>query len=224
MDDISREQMERFIEDISFVKTAIQKNVSILQQLDYRPSLRFVALMSAIATFFFSGVFSLLIKNYGSYMLIPITIKTIVFCAIAFLFIVFGIMKNSGILKSARTIDPGYSLGRLIREYFTVRIYHLFLPLGLVVAFCIAYAALSGGAHYIIPILAIGAGLIYNCFGTLLRLDEMLWAGYWFLLTGAIVLIFNTIPVLLSISLTMGCGLVILSVAMYLPQKNRREA
>jgi hypothetical protein len=35
--------------------------------------------------------------------------------------------------------------------------------------------------------------------------------GYWFLITGACVLIFNNIPVPISISITFGCGLLIFS-------------
>jgi len=57
----------------------------------------------------------------------------------------------------------------------------------------------------------------------MLRLDELLWTSYWFIVTGCIVMVFNTISPLLSLCLTLGCGLLLTSAMWYVPRKNIRR-
>jgi hypothetical protein len=222
MNAISRQQVDKLAEDISFVKKAIEKNSSILRQIDFRASLRLVVLVSAVATFFFCGLFHMLVRHFGTFAAIPTPLKAISFSAIALVAALIGIFKNTGVLKSARTYDPGISLRRLIREYYSFRLYHHFVPMGLVLAFSCVYVVTIGESRYLVPILSIGAGLIYNSYDTLLNIDEFLWTSYWFIVTGCIVMVFNSISPLLGLSLTIGCGLLLLSAIWYLPQKSKR--
>jgi len=222
MDTLSREQVDKLAEDISFVKKAIEKNSSILRQIDFRTSLRLVVLVTAIATFFFCGTFHLLIRHFGSFAAIPGAIKSVVFCAIALVAVIIGILKNTGVLKSARTFDPGISLMRLMKEYYSFRMYHHFVPMAFVLAFSCVYAVSAGAARLLVPILSIGAGLIYNSYDTLLNIDEFLLTSYWLVITGCIVLVYNSISPLLSLSLTIGCGLLLLSAIWYLPQQKKK--
>jgi hypothetical protein len=224
METLSREQVDRLAEDIAFVKKAIEKNSSILRQIDFRSSLRLVTILSTLAIFIFCGLFHVLMKRFGGFSGIPLSIKAIVFCAIALVAIVIGLLKNSGVLKSARNVEPGVSLTRLIREYYSIGMFHHFVPMGLVLIFSCAYAVGTGNVRSIIPIVSIGAGLLYNSLDIVLRLDEFLWTSYWLIVTGGIVLVFNPISPLLSLCLTLGCGLLILSVMWYLPQKKQAEA
>jgi hypothetical protein len=224
METLSREQVDRLAEDIAFVKKAIEKNSSILRQIDFRSSLRLVTLLSALAIFFFCGLFHVLMKHYGGFSGIPLSIKAIVFCAIVLVTVVIGLLKNSGVLKSARNVEPGVSLTRLIREYYSIGMFHHFIPTGLVLIFSCAYAVSTGNVRFVIPLLSIGVGLVYNNLDTMLRLDEFLWTSYWFIVTGCIVLVFNTISLLLSLCLTLGCGSLLLSAMWYLPQKKHLEA
>jgi hypothetical protein len=223
MDAFSREQVDRFVEDIAYVKKAIQKNTSVLQQMDFRKSLRLTILLSAIGTFFFCGLFHIVEGRFGSFAAIPIAIKATLFSAMALVFILIGLVKNSGIMKSAHSIDPGISLGRLLREYYTIRVYHNFVPLILVLFFSVGYAVTTGNLQLIIPMAAIGAGLVYNGLGTLLRVDEFFWTAYWLIVTGVIVLVYHAISPLLAISLTAGGSLLLLAVALYIPQKKQQE-
>jgi uncharacterized membrane protein YjjP (DUF1212 family) len=224
MADLSREHIDQLAEDIAFVKKAIEKNSSILQRIDLRSSLRLMALLTAIAIFFFCGLFHMLIKHFGGFSGIPVSIKAMIFSAIALATATLGLLKNSGVLKSARTVEPGISLMSLIREYYSIKLYHHFIPLGVVMLFSCAYAVNSGNPRFIIPILSIGAGLIWNSFDTLLRLNEFLCVSYWYIAAGCIVLVFNSISPLLSLCLTLGCGLLLLSAIWYLPRKRRTEA
>jgi hypothetical protein len=224
MEALNREQVDRLAEDIAFVKKAIEKNSSIVQRMDFRSSLRLVTLLTALSTFFFCGLFHVLIKHFCGFSGIPLPIKAVIFCAIALAAVVIGLLKNSGVLKSARNVEPGISLVRLIREYCSIRMFHHFVPMGLVLIFSCAYAVGTGNIRFVIPLLSIGAGLVYCNLDTMLRLDEFLWASYWFIVTGCIVLVFNTISPLLSLCLTLGCGLLVLSAMWYLPQKKGTEA
>jgi hypothetical protein len=80
-----------------------------------------------------------------------------------------------------------------------------------------------GHSRLIIPLISIGAGLLYNTYHSLLRIDEFLLMAYWFILTGCILIVFNSVSPLLGLSVTLGCGLLLLSVIWYLPQKKRVE-
>jgi hypothetical protein len=222
MDAISREQVDKLAEDISFVKKAIEKNSSILRLIDFKRSLRPVVLLSALSVFFFCGLFYMLIRHFGGFAAIPSSLKAIAFCAIALDGSALGIFKNVGMLKSARAYNPEISLFRLIREYYSARMYHNFIPTGFVVAFACIYAAATGNSRFIIPLLSIGAGLLYNSFDTFLRLDEFLWTGYWLVVTGCILVVYNSVSPLLGLCLTLGGGLLLLSAIWYMPfQKNR---
>jgi len=70
-------------------------------------------------------------------------------------------LKNSGVSQiGPNRGNPIFSIMRLIREYYSIKLYHHFIPLGIVVLFSCAYALSSGNARLIIPIISIGAGLI----------------------------------------------------------------
>jgi hypothetical protein len=225
MDALSREQVDRLAEDISFVKKAIEKNSSILRQIDFRSSLRLVTLLSALSIFFFCGLFHLLMKQFHGFSGIPTSIKAISFCAIALIAVAIGVLKNSGILKSARSANPGISLTYIIKEYYSsIRLFHHCISTGLVVLFSCVYAVSIGNPKLVIPFISIGAGLIYNSLETFLRIDELLILSYWIIVTGCIILVFNSISPLLGLCLTFGCGLLLLSAIWYLPQKKRAEA
>jgi hypothetical protein len=222
MDAISREQVDKLAEDISFVKKAIEKNSSILKLIDFRRSLRLVVLLSAFSVFLFCGLFHVLIRHFGGFAAIPNSLKAITLCAIALDAAALGILKNVGVLKSARACNPGISLFRLVREYYSARMYHNFIPTGFVVIFSCIYAAATGHPRLIIPLISIGVGLLYNSFDTFLRLDEFLWTGYWFVVTGCILVVYNSVSPLLGLCLTLGGGLVLLSVLWYMPQQKNR--
>jgi hypothetical protein len=225
MDTLSREQVDKLAEDISFVKKAIEKNSSILRQIDFRSSLRLVSLVSGLSVFFFCGLFHLMMKHFNGFSGIPTSLKAIAFSAIALIAIVLGFLKNTGILKSARSASPGISLARILKEYYSARMYHHFIPTGLVLIFSCIYAVYIGNSRLIIPFFSIGAGLIYNSLSTFLRIDEFLFISYWFIVTGCIVLVFNSISPLLGLCLTIGCGLLLLSAIWYvLPHKKHAEA
>ena len=224
MEDLSREQISQIAEDISFVKRAIEKNASILNRIDFRTSLRLTILLSAVSIFLFCGVFQMLLRHFGRFAAIPTTYKVIGVCAIALDFILLGVIKNTGVLKSARSFEPGMTWFRLIREYYSARMYHQFIPTGLVMLFACVYAGVHGQSHLIIPILSIGAGLLYNTFHSWLRIDEFLAMAYWLIISGCVIIVFNPASAFLSLASTLGCGLLLLTIIWYLPQKKRTEA
>jgi hypothetical protein len=93
-----------------------------------------------------------------------------------------------------------------------------------VILFSCTYAVGTGNSRFVIPILSIGLGLLLNSFDVMLRINEYLWLGYWLAATGCILLVFNAVSPLLGLSVTLGCGLLLLAVLWYLPPKKRMEA
>jgi hypothetical protein len=223
MDTIPREQVDQLAQDIAFVKKAIQMNSSILQKIDFRSSLRLVVLLSAVSIFLFSILFHMLSARYHGFAGIPGTTKVVIYSAIALVAIILGILKNTGLLKSARAMEPGIPLMHLVREYYSIRIYSHFIPIGLVFVFFIACAVATGHLQLIVPLFAIAAGLIYNSLDALLRIKEFLWTSYWFMITGCILFVYSATPPLLGVCITFGCGLMLLSAIWYMPRNNRVE-
>jgi hypothetical protein len=223
MDTLSREQVDRLAEDIAFMKKAIEKNSSVLQQIDFGASLRLMCLLTALSVFVFSGLFHFLIRYFGNFSVIPVTVKAVSFCAMALVLIGLGIQKNFGILKSARSTVPGMSMFALIKEYYSVRMYHHFIPVGLTLLFLGGYAVATGNFRFLVPLLSIYIGLIYNSISLLLRIDDLFFSAYWFTVTGCIVLVFHTMSPLLALCLTLGCGLLLQALIWYLPRKKRAE-
>jgi hypothetical protein len=223
MESLTKEQLDQLTQDISFVRKAIEKNSSILNQIDFRSSMRLTVLLSTLSVFLFCGIGQVLIRHFGGFGAIPASVKVVGLCVIALDATILGILKNTGVLRSARAFDPKISLFRLIREYYSARMYHQFIPTGVVLLFGCIYAALMGHSRLIIPIISIGAGLLYNTYHSLLRIDEFLLMAYWFIVTGCILIVFSSVSPLLGLGVTLGCGLLLLSVIWYLPQKKRVE-
>lgn len=122
------------------------------------------------------------------------------------------VLKRRTFLKSGKRIDPTFTIGRLLKEFFTDRIAHVYVPMMVLIIFISIYFIERNVPHLIVPAGAIGIGLLYNFIGSLTDIRQYLMVGYWFLISGMGVLIFNTIPVPISISVTFGCGLLIFSV------------
>lgn len=138
-------------------------------------------------------------------------------------FVLLGVIKRSGLLKYGRSAKPDFSLFLLLREYYTLHLWHLFIPIGLALLFSCTYATVTGNVHFVIPIFSIGIGLLYNCIATLLRLDDFLWSGYWFLAAGCVFMVFNTVPLLLSTAIVFGFGFLLMAAIMYMPHNKRAE-
>lgn len=211
MDTINEGQIDRLLEDISAIKNVINKNKPLLRQVLNPAHFRLFTLLAAISVIGFAMLIFSLIQYYGAFSTIPRTTRYFIFAAMAADFILMQILKRRTFLKTGRRIDPTFTIARLLKEFFSDRIAHVYVPIMVLIIFLSIYLIDKGIPNYIVPAGAIGIGLLYNFIGSLTDIRPYLMVGYWFLITGMGVLIFNNIPVPISISVTFGCGLLIFS-------------
>lgn len=212
MDALNGGQIDKLLEDISSIKNVINKNKPLLKQVLDPAHFRLFTLLAAVGVIGFAMLIFFLMQHYGSFSAIPRTTRYVIFTAMAADFIFMQVLKRRTFLKTGKRIDPTFTFGRLLKEFFTDRIAHVYVPIMLLIIFLSIYFINKSVPHYIVPTGAIGIGLLYNFIGSLTDIRPYLMVGYWFLITGMGVLIFNNIPVPISISITFGCGLLIFSV------------
>lgn len=216
MTQITEQQVKQLFEDITYVRQAIQKNTSIIQQMDFHSSLRLLSVTSGSAILLFSGLFYLLINHFGSYCAIPQMVRYGIYTAIAIITLLLGLMKQTLVLRSARKVQPNISLFKLAKEYYSLRVYHMYVPLFLCAAFLTGYCIYGNNSHYIIPIVSLALGFYYIQFGTLLRFNEALIAGYWMIISGSVVTLYNSLSPMFSLPLTLGIGLILFGLGLYI--------
>ncbi len=211
MEPLKSGQIDKLLEDISSIKTVINKNKPLLQQVLNPMHFRIFTLLAAISIIGFAMLIFLLMQYYGNFSAIPATIRYVIFIAMAADFIFMQILKRRTFLKSGKRIDPTFTIRRLLKEFFTDRITHVYVPIMVLIIFISIYFISKDAPHYIVPTGAIGIGLLYNFIGSLTDIRPYLMVGYWFLISGAGILLLSSLPVAISIVITFGCGLLIFS-------------
>ncbi len=211
MDTLNGGQIEKLLEDISSIKSVINKNKPLLQQILNPAHFRLFTLLAAISIIGFASLIYFLMQHYGSFSSIPRTTRYIIFGAMAADWVFMQILKRRTFLNTGKRIDPTFTIGRLLKEFFTYRIAHVYVPVMVLIIFLIIYFIYENIPYYIVPAVSIGVGFLYNFIGSFTEIRQYLILGYWFLITGVGVIIFNSIPAPISLSITLGCGLLIFS-------------
>jgi hypothetical protein len=172
---------------------------------------RLFTFLAGISVIGFALLIFFLMQHYGSFSSIPRTARYIIFAAMAADWILLQFMKRRTFLTSGKRIDPTFTIGRLLKEFFTYRIAHVYVPMMVLIIFLSIYFIYENVPYYIVPAGSIGIGLLYNFIGSFIEIRQYLILGYWFLITGVAFIIFNNIPAPISLSITFGCGLLIFS-------------
>jgi hypothetical protein len=205
MENIKSSDLDRLMEDITAIKTVINRNKDIIQKILMPQHFRIFCICAGIVALFFSFSYQYLFNQYGNYQNIPYPAKTVMYVliVIAWMFLVF--IKYRGWGASLSSIDKELTLGRALKAFFSYRIIHIYLPTGGVMAVLCAYLA-TVNAYYIIPMLSIGIGLQFNFVGIVSESRQWVIAGYWFLATGVLTLLFTGLSAMMAMALTFGCG------------------
>ena len=222
MQTISDAQVEQLLKDIESIKSVINKNKPVLQQvLDFR-HFRLLMLLFGISIIGFSLLAFFLSARFGSFSAIPPVLRYFIYIAMAGDAVFLQIFKQRTYLKAIREIDPRLTLGWWLKELFSHRIIHLYIPMGiLIVVFCI-YFSQQGIPYFIIPMLSMAMGLLLNM-GALIHIKHSLISGYWFLLTGILTMIFPVIPGPVALCITIGCGSLLVSAMGFLGSRETEE-
>lgn len=212
MAQISDSELNRLLEDLAVVKATVKKNTSLIKQINYRQPLLPVIWISTIILFGICGTYYLLIKHYGSYNAIPFALQIAMLTAILISILGIGILKNILILKDIKRLNPKYSLFKIIGDLYNLRVYHSFIPAAIVILFVVGFLVFTNNTQYIVPAIAIGAGLKIIDFGAMIHLNEFIITGYWLTATGLFFLIFHSITPLLSIVVSLGGTYILLGI------------
>ncbi|MFP4162537.1 MAG: hypothetical protein ACLFQB_01535 [Chitinispirillaceae bacterium] len=223
MEQLSQEQIRRFIDEIGVMKKAIRKNRLILQQITFTKTLQFTSLFAAFAIIGLTLIHLLLQIHYGDFSYSPQWVKVLFYVSVVLAFVTGGILKNSGILSEARRIDPNISIFKVMKEISSHRIAHTEIAIWSLVVFFSTISLLRGHVLYIIPVLALGIGLSFLLYWVLFRVRVFLLDGYWLLLSGCFVIAYPSIGPHFGLILTMGAAMLIFGVSASLPKQKTTD-
>ncbi len=205
----TKEQIEKVFEDISSIKAVIHKNKPFLRELLHPRQYRILAFLSAISIFGFSGVFHILIRVYGDYVSVPQLGKYFLYIAIALVWALLGFLKYYRLDSSISRLDKSYSLSRVLTEFFSFRIVHVYVPMMLIMGFLIYYFVWLELFYLVVPTISVCVGIIYNFIGSITEIRRYLLCGYWYIVTGILSSLEASLPITLVLSVTMGVGMLI---------------
>lgn len=201
-------EMQRLIDDLVYVKAAINKANNILKYVDVTRILSIVLLVSGIIiTLFAAGMYAL-IQYYGNYAAIPQSFKTLIYISIAVTAIMVSTAKIKLVVRQFSKSSHDMTVQRLIREIYTAQTLNVLIPFLTVIVLVTVFLVRGGHVGFIVPTLAILFGLFFIAFVNIFYMHELLVMGDWLLGTGLISMFaVRTLHPLLALILTFGLGL-----------------
>ncbi|CAB1059262.1 hypothetical protein D1BOALGB6SA_4020 [Olavius sp. associated proteobacterium Delta 1] len=205
------EQIEKLVEDIASIKTVIMQNKPAMRQLLLPLPFRRFLLIAGLIIIVYSVLIYFLIAKFGSYAAISGIYKNIFYGLLILTWLALVFMKYSTWLRTLKKIDGQYTLRRAFKEFLTQKVIHVFLPITLVMVFLVIYLVYYDAYRFIVPAASIGSGLIYNFLGSMTDIKQYLITGYWFLITGTLIITFSAIPIPIALAVSIGCGHILLA-------------
>jgi hypothetical protein len=221
MNTIDKEQIDKTLEDIASIKKIINRNKPILQQVFNFTNYRLIFMLIGIGVLILSMLFYYLTSRYGSHEAIPDKIKYFISFAFIVYFIFIEILEYRFYVKSLKNIDKSLTFRSLFKELFSDRIKHIIFASLFLTILLIVFFTIKGIPYFIIPTFAILCGLA-SLAGAMLYIKYLLVIGYWYLITGVVFLIFNTIPIEIAIAISFGIGNILFGVLGYIDHNSNK--
>ncbi len=206
MSTIDNEQLEKLLEDVSSIKQAISKNKSTFRLLLLPRHYRLLSFLAGIIIILYSAIYYNFVYYFGSYNLIPDGVKNICYCVIAVTWALLAFLKFYKLENSLSKVDKKFSLSRILFEFFSFRIIHIYIPLIAILIVFIVHFANNDLSYYIVPSISIIFGVLYNILGAMVEIKQYLITGYWMVFTGIIAVVYTPVsgPIILAVSLGIG--------------------
>ncbi len=214
MGQLEDREIEKLIEDISFIKTVISKNKPMLEQVLMPARFRLLFLALGLSIILFCLVFYFLINLYGGYGGVPGLYKSLVYLVLLADVIFLVALRCTGILRFLAKAEENRELRDSLDAFFSSRLIHVFIPLLVLTVLISVYSALYGDTYYIVPTISMGLGLLYNVFGSMTEIRQWLISGYWFMGAGVLTLLVP-MPTPVAVIISIGCGLLLFAVLSY---------
>ncbi len=205
MESEEKDQVNRLPKDISSTESVLNKNSPLLQKLFLPANFKMISMIGGLSIMGFAVVIHLLIRQFGSYERIPGNYRLIIYGLIAIDCFVIAAIKLKTLL-SIEWNQKKVTYWQITKAFYSSPVVHVHIPIVIVsVLLCFVFVAQDRG-YFIIPSLAFGFGFLYNFYGSIMRAGQYLIAGYWFMGTGCIVLVFSDLSVTAALFFTQGCG------------------
>lgn len=219
----NNDQIERLLEDIALIKATINRSKPVLYKILNLGVFRWFLLTVGFSIIGFSLLIFFLTQYYGSYAAIPGTLKYIIYAAIAVAGVIQQIWKGRAYSASVKQFDRNLTLGWLLKEFYSNKISLIYVSHVILMIFLSIYFIVRHIPYFIIPTISLITALISISYGVILQIRYTLLVGYWLFITGIITLIFSFIPAPIALSLTFGCGMLILSFSGFLDFRSKKE-
>ncbi len=208
MNNVDEKQIEKLLEDITSIKNVISDNKPLIRQILLPVHFRVISLIAGVATIGLSAIYYFLLEQYGSYDLIPSYLQMISLGLVAVAWLSVVVLKKILWMKSLRQIDISYTFGKLVRN-ISYQLLHLWVPIIVGTFLLSLYFYYMGTPRYIVTAVAFGLGTVYNSIGSMTRIPQYMFAGYWMILTSSLPLLFADVSALIFLALSIGCGMLI---------------
>ena len=222
MEQLTNNQIDKVMEDISWIKSILNQNKRVIQLLMLPTHYKWSYLVLGFSLIGFSLLYHLLMEHYGSFALIPKGYKAGIGFLIFLAYITLGIFRLHVTRPSLMKIDKRYTLGFLARE-MSFGIVHVVLPLFVLVCFMAVFLGQRDATYYMVSTVALCMGVIHNYIGTITRIWQWLVSGYWFLATGIYFLYCGPAYVPFAVSVSLGGGCLLYFIFSWIPPASREE-
>lgn len=199
--------VQQLIDDLVYVKKAIAKNTNALKLINLGGLLSRVILGAGIVTILLSGAAYLLIREYGSFDLIPAHLRGILLALTAAFVAITGISKIYSLLSFINRENSNMTVRKLIMEIYTPRALHILIPYVTSIILTTVFLVTNQHTLYLVPALAILTGLLCLAYVNVFYIKELIITGDWLLATGLLSLFFTgSLHPLLALIITFGLG------------------
>ncbi|UCE06285.1 MAG: hypothetical protein JSW07_22355 [bacterium] len=223
MKKVNNDQIEKLLEDIALIKNTISRSKPVLYKILNLGVFRWFLLTVGFCIIGFSMLIFFLMQYYGSFGAIPDTLKYTIYAAIAVAGVIQQIWKGRAYSVSVRQFDRNLTLGWLLKEFYSNKISLIYVSHVILMIFLSIFFIHRHIAYFIIPTISLITALISISYGVILQIRYALAVGYWLFISGIITLIFSSMPAPIALSITFGCGMLILSFSGFLDFKSKKE-
>jgi hypothetical protein len=217
------QDLDRLLDDLEYIKKAVSKRNNIFNFMEVAKAIRLAALLSGLLIIFISTVLYLLIRQYGSYHLMPGQTRLYLYLYIALAIIFIAVLKLRSFLRKAREIDSTITLRDLVAAIYTSHFIEIMIPFLIVLVGVPLYLSTASLDRLILPFTAIVFGLLCFAISGLLYFRSLLFLGGWLLLAGFTFLFWLPgLHELFQVIISFGLGFLVMGAAGYI-RSSREE-
>jgi hypothetical protein len=200
--------MKRLEEDIALIKKAIQANNGFIRKILAAPTLGSFYLVMGLTCTVLSLLWWYFVDAYGSFALVPTSIRIILLLVVIIVFILLSWWKYKSFSNIARTIDSRAFASSLVMQLIGHPVFYMqFVVLAGMVSFAII--ALSKGADQVaVSVIAFGMALIYSHYLVAFLLYEYVPMIIWLVGLAVVAVFLPAISPLFLVAIGFGGGFI----------------